>query len=94
MTNEELQAHIDAIRSELDAGTVECYAGKPVGWVTDVACRTMLIDSTIGAAPTYRIKPKPRDVWIHEHDIGNALRSATESHKPGDSFRKFREVLE
>jgi hypothetical protein len=41
----------------------------------------------------FRLKPKPREVWIHEGDIGKALRLA-DGPAPSDRFRKFREVID
>ena len=94
MTNEELQQHINAINNACGRGELQHRSTyQSDDWTT----RTCLMLSP----DLYRIKPKPREVYIlraalsGEEHATTAWKVSPHSEKMFDSdYAKFREVIE
>lgn len=92
MTNEELQAHINAIMAAAHQGELEGRLGD--AWVTIGSARGINFDSQ------YRIKPKPLEVWINVYADGQygmpyeTREWACGSRGETCKTTKFREVIE
>ena len=94
MTNEELQAHLRAINDAIANGEVEHMEAnqfdKGMSWQP----------RKYSVPGTFRIKSKPREVWIAEHDWSGCVEADDRvGHAyliPGKNGRytKFREVTE
>lgn len=64
MTNEELQAHLDAIRQAMKAGEVEEYCADIHEWNAPTQGVVLVaIDEKLERP--LRIKPEPREVWVN-----------------------------
>jgi len=89
MTNEELQAHIKAIRQAYWDDQLEERCANAENWGWPQASR-VLSDNY-----EYRIKPTPREVWMICDSAGNVERiTASEPCPQSGKIVKFREVLD
>ena len=89
MTNEELQAHLKALNDAATRGEIQFASfANPGGWL---AIGTTFID-----AKNYRIKPKPREIFVANFDLCKDATRFTAIHWPieGQYCTKFREVIE
>ena len=88
MTNEELQSHISALREAARARRLEISYGHGEPF------RTIHPDHFMPDRLTYRIKSKPREVWVHDD---GSVRMNDPAESMGWSapwkWHKFREVL-
>lgn len=101
MTNEELQAHLDAIRQAMKAGEVEEYCADIHEWNAPTRGVVLVaIDEKLERP--LRIKPEPREIFIVEHTLSPESQSWPRVYstlqkaffrEPGEKVVKFREVL-
>jgi hypothetical protein len=88
VTNDELQAHISALNQAAADGEIEWNV---LGNVWEPLARTFINYA-------YRIKPKPREVWVLEFGDGSFRAYSIDDAPPaisvGSRLTRFREVIE
>lgn len=94
MTNEELRTAIGDLHKARLSGALECSVDGN-DWYVESPTQSIVLSPQMNYV--YRIKPRPREVWIREAHLDNGG-----SDRIGDAYRtpdnickwrKFREVL-
>jgi hypothetical protein len=95
MTNEELQGHLEALDRAVSAGELQVRAVFTDEWHdASHGHRNTYFRLRDDGSYRFRIKPKPREVWMHILPDGRLIQPGYEIIPPMTKRVKFREVTE